>query len=137
MFAVLVPLLRTVIVVKLTGFVVSAITSPTNHALRKSFLDHVEHVVEGLGKNGIGIGPSDRETLVRDLAVLRIAADKGWTDPSQTAGLGRTMLFLSWAHARGLEAGIASAASSHWIALGDWVWDTGSKALDAILPRQQ
>lgn len=126
--------LSTAIGLKIGGFITSWITSPTNHAMRTAFLDHVDHVVEGLDKAKIGIGVSDRASLVEDVEFLRYSAESGWTEPHETGALGRVFWFLSWAHAKGIGEGVGSAAASHSKAFGDWVWKTGAKALDTIFP---
>jgi hypothetical protein len=128
-------ILSTAIGAKIVGFVFSWVTSPTNHAMRTAFLDHVGHVIEGLDKAGIGIGPSDRVSLIEDLAVLRDSAEVGWTEPHETSALGRTFWFLSWAHTKGVGEGVGSAAASHAKAVGDWIWKKGGQALDTLFPR--
>jgi hypothetical protein len=137
-FLVLSPLVRLLIVTGVVAKVASVaaawVTSPTNNAMRDSFLKHIDHVLEGLDKAGIGMGQEDRASLSEDLAVLRHFGMEGWTEPYETAALGRTLMFLSWAHAKGIGHGFENAASSHWKAAGDWVWKKGSEALDAILP---
>jgi hypothetical protein len=85
-------ILSTAIGAKIVGFVFSWVTSPTNHAMRTAFLDHVDHVIEGLDKAGIGIWPSERVSLIEDLAVLRDSAEVGWTEPHETSAIGANIL---------------------------------------------
>ena len=92
----LVPLvIKTAIGAKLIGFVASWATSPTNAAMRRSFIEHTEHVREGLQHTGFSLGNADDADLLANIETLRESAGRGWTEPRETLALWSVMKFRS------------------------------------------
>lgn len=112
-------LIKTAIGAKVIGFLTSFLLSPTNHAMRTAFLEHTEHVLEGLDKNEMGPSDEERKSLQEDLDVLRANVVRGWVEPMESAAVTRVCGFLSKAHIKGVGGGMADAFMAHAKAAGE------------------
>ncbi len=134
----LVPLvIKTVIGAKMIGFVASWVTSPTTASMRRSFLEHVEHVRDGLRKSEITLGNSDDTDLLASIETLRESAELGWTKPNETLALWSVMKFVSWAHSKATGVGLGKFAASHLSAAYDLGERAGLRFLDFVLPEKK
>lgn len=131
----LVPLvIKTVIGAKLIGFAASWATSATSGSMRQSFLEHVEHVREGLQQSGVPLTETDDVDLVANIETLRASVKEGWTQPNQTRALWEIMKFLSWAHSKATSVGVGKLTASHIGAAYKLAESAGLQILDFVLP---
>lgn len=135
--AVIPVVVKTVIGAKLLGFAASWATSPTNGSMRKSFLEHVDHVREGLQAANISLEESSDVDLIANIETLRQSQALGWTEPAQTRALWEVMKFLSWAHSRATATGVGKFTASHLSAAYELAERAGLQILDFVLPEKK
>lgn len=131
--AALLPLaLKTAIGLKLVGIAISWATSATSANTRRTFIEHIEHVRDGLKEANLSLTNEEDASLLARIATLKASAGVGWTTPSETHALFEVLRFLSWSHAHATASGVSKLTSSHVSAAMSFAGNLGSQAFESI-----